>query len=124
MRAGPLDVVEHGEQLADELGAGRDQHGLAVAVDAPPVVRVLGGYPLQVGGALGDLGGQLGGARVVGASSTGRTAAGRAAPRTVRGAHLPGLRVDPAPVAHHDPLAVAVVSALGHDAASREGLRP
>ena len=66
VRAGPLDVVEHREQLADELGPRVDQHRLAVAVDPPPVVRVLGGEPLQVRRALRDLGGQLGDAGVVG----------------------------------------------------------
>ena len=116
MRAGPLEVVEHGEQLADELGAGVDQHGLAVAVDAPPVVGVLGGQPLQVGGALGDLGGQLGDAGVVGGGPGRRDGRPRAAPDPARGPHgidppsgvrtAPVVGVDPTPVPHHDPLAV------------------
>ena len=81
MRVGPVEVVEHGEQLADELRAGGDQHGLAVAVDPAPVVGVLRGDPLQVGGALGDLGGELGDTRVIGRTSSGPAGGGPAGRR-------------------------------------------
>ena len=101
----------------DELHPGADQHRLPVPVDPAPVVGVLRADPLQVGGALGHLGGELGGRDGVPAASgsgagSARGGPGRRAVRAVRGPHLTGLRVDPAPVPHHDPLAVAVLGAL------------
>ncbi len=53
--AGAADVVEHGQQVGEHVGQGQLPHRLPVALDAPPVVGVVGLQPLQVGGPLGEL---------------------------------------------------------------------
>src|SRR5581483_4957881 len=109
-----------------------------------PVVGVLGADPLQVGGALVELSGQLDqlllrrigdgllGAvaglhpylRLIGSTAITGTTAGGAARRgpggrihVRRGPHLTGPRIDPPPVPHHDALLLLVPvvgMALGH----------
>ena len=58
VRAGPADVVEHGQQVGENAGQRDLLRGHAVTVDPTPVVGVLGLQPLEISSALGQLGGQ------------------------------------------------------------------
>jgi len=54
-----VDGVEHGQQAGQRAGHGLLAHGGAIPVDALAVVGVFGLQPLQVGGSLGELRGEV-----------------------------------------------------------------
>ena len=59
MAAGPVEIVEHRQQLADHDGFGPLAGDLLIAQRALAVVGEVGLHPLQIGGEFGDLVGQL-----------------------------------------------------------------
>src|SRR5690606_31521788 len=95
----------HAEQFGDNAGLGRVDSGLAVAFDPAPVVGVLRGQALQVGGALGELDRGVGDGHLGGVGLRGvRLRRGGTIARPGRLPHLTGVGIDLALVDEADRL--------------------